>query len=117
MKFFVMMFLFFLFYQPVFAQQNNDEKKKDFSRIKPGMNEKLIKKLVGEPDFIESFKTVKKFTHDTTLFWRYEKGITIIVKNHLVESVERDYNTILQHIQEWADPQNKDSVRLLFDKK
>jgi hypothetical protein len=97
-----------------FSQTEEGEKKKDFTKIKQGMNEAQVKKLVGNPEFVEKFKTLKKGTTDTTTYWRYENDLTIIFKNHYVEEIERDHNQLLQRIQEWADPKNRDGIKLLY---
>jgi hypothetical protein len=98
----------------VFSQTEETEKKKDFTKIKQGMNEAQVKKVVGTPEFVEKFKTLKKGTTDTTTYWRYENDLTIVFKNHYVEEIERDHNQLLLHIQEWADPKNKDGMLLLY---
>src|SRR5450631_2969910 len=65
--------------------QNGDEVKKDFTKVKVGMNESQVKKVVGNPEIIENFKTLIIGTKDTTTYWRYENDLTIIFKKHLVE--------------------------------
>lgn len=102
-----------LFAATLFAQEG-EEKKKDFTRVKTGMSEAQVKKLVGNPEVLERFKTLKKGTTDTTTYWRYENDLTIVFKNHYVEGIERDHNALLQHVQEWADPRNKDGIKLIY---
>jgi len=97
----------------LFAQET-EEKKKDFTKLKTGMNEMQVKKLVGNPEIIEKFKTLKKGTTDTIIYWRYENDLTVIFKNHYLEDIERDHNALLQRVQEWADPKNKDGIKLLY---
>ncbi len=78
------------------------------------MTEAQVKKVVGNPEMIENFKTLKIGTKDTTTYWRYENDLTIIFKKHLVEGIERNHSAMLQRVQEWADPKNKDGIKLLF---
>ncbi len=110
--------LFFFVFLNTFSfyaiAQNVDEAKKDFTKVKVGMTEAQVKKVVGNPEIIENFKTLKIGTKDTTTYWRYENDLTIIFKRHLVESIERNHSALLQRIQEWADPKNKDGIKLLF---
>jgi hypothetical protein len=94
--------------------QEGEEKKKDFTKVKPGMSEEQVKKVVGNPEIIEKFKTLQIGTTDTTTYWRYENDLTIIFKRHYVEGIERDHNMLLQRIQEWADPKNKNGIKLLY---
>lgn len=99
-----------------FSQQIENEGKKDFTKLKSGMSEKQIIKTVGEPIKIESFRTVKPSTHDTTVFWRYENDLTLIITNHYFQNIERNFSLILIRLQEWADPKNKDSLRVIYSK-
>ena len=80
------------------------------------MSEQQVIKLVGDPERKERFKTLRIGTHDTTAYWNFEQDITVIFRNHYVESVERNRNNILLKLQEWADPKNKDSVRVIYGK-
>ena len=94
--------------------QDSEEKKKDFTKVKIGMSEPQVKKLVGNPEMVEHFKTLKIGTKDTTTYWRYENDLTIILKKHVVEDIERNHTALLQRIQEWADPKNKEGIKLLY---
>jgi hypothetical protein len=91
-----------------------DTAKKDVGRIRAGMNEAMVRKVAGNPEIIEQFKTVKKGTRDTSTYWRYEDDLTVIFRRHIVEAIEKDHAALLRQIQEWADPKNKDGIKLLY---
>src|SRR5574343_1470372 len=90
--------------------QNEETQAAKIARIKVGMNEIQVKKIAGNPEIVEHFKTLKRNTRDTCTYWRYEDDVTIIFKRHIVVEIERDHNSLLQRIQEWADKKNKDSI-------
>lgn len=96
------------------AQQT--EEKKDIKKVKVGMSEKDLIKVAGDPERKERFKTIVTGTTDTTAYWLYENDITIILKNHVVERIERDRNSILTNLQNWADPKNKEGIRIIYGK-
>ena len=111
----ITLFLCFMgFVFSAFAQTDDAEIKKDFTKVKLGMSEAQVKKVVGNPEIIDRFKTVKRGTKDTSTYWRYENNLTIIFKNHYVLGLEKNHSVILQSVQEWADPKNKDSLILLY---
>ncbi len=97
-----------------FSQSEEIDFKKNFPKVNIGMSELQVKKLVGNPEMIEHFKTLKIGTTDTTTYWRYEQDFTIIFKNHVVEEIEKNHNALLQRIQDWANPKNKDGIKLLY---
>lgn len=113
MKVRILIFFSIIFSSNLFAQESDDIKK-DFTKVKVGMTEAQVKKVVGNPEMIENFKTLKIGTKDTTTYWRYENDLTIIFKKHLVEGIERNHSAMLQRVQEWADPKNKDGIKLIF---
>jgi hypothetical protein len=98
----------------LFAQTDETEFNKHFLKVKIGMTEAQVKKEIGNPPIIENFKTLKIGTKDTTTYWRYENDMTVIFNKHIVEAIERNHNAMLQRVQEWADPKNKDGIKLLF---
>lgn len=106
-----------LFCSPVllFAQQAEEEKK-HIGRAKAGMSEKELLKVAGEPERKERFKTIQTGLSDTTCYWLYQNEITVILRNHNIEKIERDRNGLLLKIQEWADPKNKDGIKLIYGK-
>jgi len=113
-KFFALFLFIILATFSTFAQTDDSEMKKDFTKVKIGMNEAQVKKIVGNPEVVENFKTIKIGTKDTTTYWRYENDMTIIFKKHIVDGIERNHSAMLQKVQEWADPKNKDRIKLLF---
>ena len=114
MKVRILIFLSIVFSSTFLSAQEGDDTKKDFTKVKVGMTEAQVKKVVGNPEMIENFKTLKIGTKDTTTYWRYENDLTIIFKKHVVEGIERNHSAMLQRVQEWADPKNKDGIKLLF---
>jgi hypothetical protein len=98
------------------AGAQDEQVKKNFARLREGMSEAEVKRLVGNPEVIERFRTVPKGTHDTTTYWRYENDLTILFLNHYLHKMEPDHNALLQRIQEWADPNNKEGIRLIYGK-
>jgi hypothetical protein len=97
-----------------FSQADEPEGKKDFTKIKTGMSEMQVRKIVGEPEIRERFKTLRAGTHDTSTYWRYDNDLTIIFRNHYVDRMEKNHAALLQLVQEWADPKNKDGIILLY---
>ncbi|MCE2788106.1 MAG: hypothetical protein ACK445_05685 [Bacteroidota bacterium] len=93
-----------------------DEEKKDIKKAKIGMSEKQLIKVAGEPERKERFKTIIQGSTDTTCYWLYENDITVILRNHYIDRIERDRNAILLKVQEWADPKNKDGINLIYGK-
>lgn len=106
--------ILFVFVPCLIFGQNEENQAAKIARVKVGMSELQVKKIVGNPEIVEKFKTIKRNTIDTCTYWRYENDITIIFKKHLVIEVERDHNALLQRIQDWADRKNKDSILLLY---
>ena len=45
---------------------------KDFTKVKPGMNETQVKKIVGNPEIVEKFKTLKKGTKEHSYYCKCE---------------------------------------------
>jgi len=111
---FLLFIFFFITSTFLFAQTDEAEFNKHFMKVKIGMTEEQVKKEIGNPPFIETFKTLKIGTKDTTTYWRYENDMTVIFKKHIVEEIERNHSVMLHKIQEWADPKNKDGIILLF---
>lgn len=70
-----------------------------FRAIKPGTSEPDVIKLVGEPQRIEKFATVKNNSFDTTRYWRYSNDVIIIFTNHAVETVVPKWDAVLKRIQ------------------
>lgn len=100
----------------LWAQQPEEETKKDITKVRVGMSEKELIKIAGEPERKERFKTLQNGTSDTTAYWLFNNNITIILKNHYVERIERDRNNILTKLQEWADPNNKEGIKIIYGK-
>jgi len=115
-----MRYLFLLLFNSVwvfsFSQQNDIEGKRDFTKLKPGMSEKQIIKCIGDPERIENFFTIKAGSNDTTVFWHYKNNYTLFITNHYLQFIERNYSQILVRLQDWADPRNKDSLKVIYSK-
>lgn len=82
-------------------------------KILPGLSEHNVREIIGVPARVEPFITVTN-QKDTNTFWVYNNLHTIVFKNHYVEYVERDRNLFLLHVQQWADPKNKQGVKFIY---
>ncbi len=98
------------------AQAQNVTEKNEFHKVLPGYSEVNVREIVGVPARVEPFVTIHNTTNDTTTFWVYNNLYTIAFKNHFVDYVEPDRVLFLQKVQNWANPQNKEGVRIKYGK-
>ena len=86
--------------------QQPSETKKAWEKLNPTMSDIDVQKLIGEPQKIESFATVKTNTFDTSVYWRYPNGEIVVITNHLFERVEKNRDELLRSIQQNASKNN-----------
>lgn len=97
--------------------QNADEPKKNFHLLAPGLSEERVKELIGNPTRIESFKLVMNANQDTSTFWYYSvNNWTLVFINHHLDRIEISRDKLLLDIQQWADVNNKEGIRLIYGK-
>jgi hypothetical protein len=105
-----------LFALSVLAQDDAEEEKA-FAKILPGHSEKNVRELVGNPERVEGFVTIRPSTKDTNTYWVYPNTYTIIFKNHFVDYVEKNRVEFLKKIQSIADPSNPQGIRIIYGNK
>lgn len=86
---------------------------KKYAAITPGTSETDVIKQVGEPKQVERFSTVRNNSYDTTRYWRYEKDIIIVFTNHAVEAVEPKWETVLKKIQQRANRNDENGIKII----
>lgn len=86
---------------------------KKFAAIQAGTSKADVIKQVGEPLKIEKFATVKNYTHDTSYYWQYANGITIIFTNHAVDVIEPKWENVLKRIQQFANRKDESGIKII----
>jgi hypothetical protein len=97
--------------------QTADEPKRNFQQLAPGLNEQRVKELIGNPTRIENFKLVMNANQDTSTFWYYSiNNWTLVFINHHLDRIEISRDKLLIDIQQWAEVNNKEGIRLIYGK-
>ncbi|MFN4972945.1 MAG: hypothetical protein ACK45I_10120 [Bacteroidota bacterium] len=99
------------------AAQSADEPKRNFQLLKPGLDEEGVKNLIGSPTRIENFKLLMNAQQDTATFWYYSiNNWTMVFINHHLDRIEISRDKLLIDIQQWAEVNNKEGIRLIYGK-
>ena len=84
-----------------------------FRKITLGTSEPDVIKLVGEPQKIEKFATVKNNSYDTSRYWRYSNDVIIIFTNHAVDAVVPKWENVLKRIQQKAARKDDEGLTIV----
>lgn len=105
-----------LFAMRVLAQDDAEENRA-FDKILTGYSEKNVREIVGNPERVEGFITIRPSTNDTNTYWVYPNTFTVIFKNHYVDYVEKNRVEFLKKIQSIANPSNPQGVKIIYGHK
>jgi outer membrane protein assembly factor BamE (lipoprotein component of BamABCDE complex) len=99
--------LFFILYSFHCAAQGN------VSALKPGMSDIEVRKIMGEPDRIERFATVKYNSFDTSVYWFYQPKAVVVITNHIFDRIEKNRTELLKFIQQNASKKEEGGLTIV----
>lgn len=117
MKYASILAIFLMLFSSSLQAQKDADNAAEFEKILPGHSEKNVREIVGNPERVEAFITIRPSTKDTNTYWVYSNTYTVIFKNHFVDYVEKDRVAFLKKIQSIANPSNPQGVKIIYGHK